>query len=59
MHHEHVVEEEHFSLVVSRFLFATDVRYFIQSTVADKAPMQQCQLLTKHIVRQTICRQAV
>jgi len=49
MHHEHVVEEKHFSLVLSGFLSAADVRHFVESTVADKAAMQQSQLLTYNI----------
>ena len=46
--HEQVVEEKHFTLVLSGFVFAADVGDFIESTVADEASMQQRQRLTSH-----------
>jgi len=46
--HEQVVEEKHFTLVLSGFVFAADVGDFIESTIADEASMQQRQRLTSH-----------
>ena len=46
--HEHVIKEEHFSLVLARLLLATDILHFIQPTVTDQTPVKQCQLLIYH-----------